>query len=201
MNVVSASDSAALSGFLDAVWSAPQEVVAEVAQILSDVRARGDSAVVDYARRFDDPYFDGSKLRVAIPMLSPARASMADEIEAALELAKERIARFHQRQRRPELAYVDEDGSRYAIQWRPLSSVAVYAPRHAPSSILMGAVPAKIAGVARVIVLSPAGPEGVAALEHAARGADRFAAERAREALALAAADGQRTRPSLGIAA
>ena len=69
MNVVSASDSTALAGFLDCVWSAPAEVVAEVAQILADVRARGDAAVVDYARRFDDPYFDGSKLRVAIPML------------------------------------------------------------------------------------------------------------------------------------
>ncbi len=161
VNVVSASDPTALSGFLDGVWSTPAEVVAEVAHILADVRARGDGAVIDYARRYDDPAFTGSKLRVAVPMLSAARASISGEIVAALELAKERIARFHQRQRRAEIAYADEDGSRYAIQWRPLSSVAVYAPRHAPSSILMGAVPAKIAGVARVIVLTPAGPEGV----------------------------------------
>jgi histidinol dehydrogenase len=162
VNVVSASDSEALAGFQDAVWRAPDETVAEVAQILADVRARGDAAVVDYARRFDDPTFDGSTLRVAIPMLSTARDTISPAVREALETAKERIARFHQRQRRPEIAYVEEDGSRYAIQWRPLSSVAVYAPRHAPSSILMGAVPAKIAGVPRVAVLTPAGPDGVA---------------------------------------
>jgi len=162
MDVVAASDPVALAGFLDTRWSAPEDVVAEVAQTIADVRALGDAAVIERARRFDDPHFDGSKLRVAIPMPAAAREAVSADVIAALELAKDRIGRFHQRQRRPDIAYVDEDGSRYEIQWRPLSSVAVYVPCHAPSSVLMGAVPAKIAGVSRVVVLSPAGPRGVA---------------------------------------
>ena len=161
MKVVAASDAAALSGLLDAGWSAAAEVVDEVAQILSDVRRRGDAAVAQYARRFDDNGFDLTKLRVPIPMLEAARLLLRPEIGAALELARERIARFHERQRQPDIAYVEEDGTRYAVQRCPLQSVAIYAPRAgAASAVLMGAVPAKIAGVPRIVVLSPPGGDG-----------------------------------------
>jgi histidinol dehydrogenase len=163
MKVVAASDATALAGLLDVGWSAPEEVVTEVAQILAGVRAHGDSAVGEYARRFDDPSFDLSRLRVPIPMLERARASISQELAAALELAKERIARFHERLRLPDIAYVEEDGTRYGVQRRPLRSVAVHAPASAvAASVLMGAVPAKIAGVARVVVLSPPQPGGAA---------------------------------------
>ncbi|HXO16866.1 MAG TPA: histidinol dehydrogenase [Candidatus Dormibacteraeota bacterium] len=156
MNVTAASDLAALAGLLDAGWSVPEPVATEVATILAQVRARGDGAVVEFGRRFDDERFDFSKLRVAIPMLDTARSLVSEKIGAALELARERISRFHQRQRQPEIAYVEEDGSRYAMQRRPLRSVAVYAQRSsAAAAVLMGAVPAKIAGVSRVVVLSP----------------------------------------------
>lgn len=162
MQVVAASDTAALAGFLDSGWNPPEETVAEVAEVLGGIRAGGDTALIEYVRRFDDPNFDASKLRVPIAMAAAARSALPKDVAQALELAKDRIARFHQRQRRPEGAYVEEDGSRYEVRRRPLSSVAIYAPRHAPSAVLMGAVPAKIAGVGRVIVLTPAGFDGVA---------------------------------------
>lgn len=156
MNVTSASDADALAGVLDASWGAPESVTIEVAATIADVRARGDAAVVEHARRFDDNAFELSKLRVPIPMLETARAQLAPEVAAALELARDRISRFHQRQRTPEVAFVEEDGSRYALQRRPLRSVAVYAHRAgAAAAVLMGAAPAKIAGVARAIVLTP----------------------------------------------
>ncbi len=169
MNVVSASDAAALEGLLDRGWSVPDPVSKAVAEILARVRANGDAAVVECARAFDDARFDLSKLRVPIPMLKGARALVPDEIGAALELARERIARFHERQRQTDVNYVEEDGTRYAVRRRALRSVAVYAPRNgASAAILMGAAPAKIAGIPRVVVLTPADESGPA-------GAVRFA--------------------------
>jgi histidinol dehydrogenase len=162
MNVVSASDTTALASMLDAGWSTAASVTSEVAAILANVNERGDAAVIEYTRRFDVETFDASKLRVPIPMIEHARGLIAPEIAAALELAKDRIARFHQRQRQPDIAYVEEDGSRYAIHRRPLRSVAVYAQRSgAASAVLMGAVTAKIAGVHRIVVLSPSGRDGL----------------------------------------
>jgi histidinol dehydrogenase len=162
VNVIAARDMSA-TGLLDAGWAAPQDVVSEVARVLSEVRTRGDAALVGYARRYDDEGFDLSKLRVPIPMLETARALVPKEVSAALELAKERVSRFHRRQRMPDVAYVEEDGSRYAVARTPLRSVAVYVARRGPSTaVLMGAVPARIAGVARVVVLSPPLTTGIA---------------------------------------
>lgn len=155
MKVTAASDAAALAGILDANWKVAAAVANEVAAILADVSARGDAAVVECARRFDDDGFELSRLRVPIPMVETARAQIAPEDAGALELARERIARFHRRQRAPDVAYAEEDGSRYALQRRPLRSIAVYAQGARAAAVLMGAVPAKIAGVARVIVLAP----------------------------------------------
>lgn len=161
MRVVAASDSGALADVLARGWSAPPEVTREVAAILEAVSARGDEALLDFTRRFDDAGFELSQLRVPIPMLESVRERVPAEIAAALEIQRERIARYHRRQRPPDITYAEEDGTRYALQRRPLRSVAVYAARQgAPTAITMGAIPAKIAGVARIIVLSPPLPEG-----------------------------------------
>jgi len=127
MRVVAAGDPSSLAGVLDAGWSVPAPVRAEVAGILAAVEARGDAAVLEYARRFDDTPFETS-LRVAIPMLDNVRPLVSPEIAAALDLERERLTRFHQRQRLPDISYVEEDGSRYAVARRPLRSVAVIAP-------------------------------------------------------------------------
>ena len=139
-------------------WTPSQELIASVAEILAAVRSRGDAALLEYTRRYDDPHYDFSKIRVAIPMHEGARALVPPEIADALRLAKERIARFHERQRPADLAYVDEDGTRYALRYRALESVAAYVHggrAATASAVLMTAVPAKIAGVSRTIVLSP----------------------------------------------
>jgi histidinol dehydrogenase len=162
MKVVAASDAAALSGLLDGAWTAADSVVNEVASILDNVRRRGDAAIVEYARRFDDEAFDRSKLRVPIPMADGARSLVSKEIASALDVAKERIERFHQRQRQPDVAYVEEDGTRYSFARAPLRSVAVYASQaQAAAAVLAAVVPAKIAGVSRIIVLSPPASDGV----------------------------------------
>ena len=162
MKVVAASDPAALRGLLDGAWTAPPAIVNEVAQILDGVRQRGDAAIVEYTRRFDDEAFDRSKLRVPIPMADGARALVSKEIGSALELAKERIERFHQRQREPDVTYVEEDGTRYSFARAPLRSVAAYASRaQAAAAVLTAVVPAKIAGVPRIVVLSPPASQGV----------------------------------------
>jgi len=164
VKVVRANDQGALAGVLDAGWSMPPAVVDEVASIIEDVAMRGDDALLEYTRRFDCEGFQLSDVRVAIPMLESARSLVPPEIAAALELEKERLSRFHRRQRQPDIEYVEEDGTRYALVRRPLRSIAVYAPRSgAPTSILMGAIPAKVAGVSRIAVLSPPNSTGFAA--------------------------------------
>jgi histidinol dehydrogenase len=160
-DVVSA-DNAALSGLLDAGWNPPAAIVADVTSIIEQVRTRGDEAIVEYTRRFDDGDYTAAMLRVPIRMVDGTRSLLSKEIVDALELAKDRITRFHRRQRQPDIVYAEEDGSRYALARRPLRSVAVYAHRSGPAiAVLMGAVPAKLAGVARVIVLSPPHDEGL----------------------------------------
>jgi histidinol dehydrogenase len=164
MKVIPACDQAALAGVLDVGWSMPAALVDEVAAIIADIDARGDDALLEHARRFEADAFELSDLRVPIPMLESARLLVPPEIAIALELEKERLSRFQRRQRQPDIEYVEEDGTRYALVRRPLRSVAVYASRSgAPTSILMGAVPAKIAGVSRIAVLSPPGPTGFSA--------------------------------------
>jgi histidinol dehydrogenase len=191
MKVVAASDAAALEGLLETGWDVPSKIGAEVSEIIAGVRARGDEAIVECARRFDDESFDHSKLRVPIPMLAAARALVAPDVAAALELAKDRIARFHERQRQPDIAYVEEDGTRYALRRRALPSIAAYAARNAPATaVLMGAVPAKIAGVPRVIALTPpqtGGLAGAVLFACALCGVDELYAAGGAQAIAAAA--------------
>jgi histidinol dehydrogenase len=158
MNVIAASDRVRLAALYRGGWDPSSELIAGVGTIIADVRARGDAALVDYTRRFDDPSYDRAKLRIAIPMLAQARSLVPTEIVDALALAKQRVARFHERQRHADLTYVDEDGTRYGFRYRPLESIAAYVPGGSaalPSSVIMSVVPAKIAGVGRVIVMTP----------------------------------------------
>lgn len=163
IRIVQAADSDALALLYRRGWDPPADVVRAVAQIISDVRKRGDVALMEYARRFDDPHFDISKLRVPIPMHEQSRSLVPHEIVEALALARERVEAFHSRQLREDLEYVEDDGTRYAFRSRPLESVAAYVPGGTaalPSSVLMSVVPAKLAGVSRIIVLTPPQRDG-----------------------------------------
>lgn len=161
--LVNALDRQALAGLYRGGWEPPADVLSRVSQIVSDVRKRGDAALVELTRRFDDPGYDISKLRVPIPMFEQARTLVPHEIVEGLALARERVEQFHQRQLHADVEYADDDGTRYALRYRPLDSVAAYVPGGTaalPSSVIMSVVPAKIAGVSRTIVLTPPQRDG-----------------------------------------
>ena len=155
LSVLGASDRLRLATALRKRYDATPELISAVANILNDVRKRGDQALVDYMRATHEDHFDIAKLRVPIPMGEQAREMVPPEIAGALRLAKERIAKFHERQRRADASYVDDDATRYSMRYRPIDSVAVYVPAGSSASkVLMAAIPAAIAGVTRVIVLA-----------------------------------------------
>jgi len=156
--VVRASDTAALAPLYRGGWDPPADVVDGVRAILADVRARGDAALEEYTRRFDDPNARAGGFRVPIPMLDQARKLVPPAVAAAIELARERVASFHRRQLQDDIRYEESDGTVYTFARVPLGAIAAYVPGGSaplPSSVVMTVVPAKIAGVARAIVLTP----------------------------------------------
>jgi histidinol dehydrogenase len=163
MIFVDASDRAALEPLYAGGWDPPREIRTAVAAILDDVRVRGDAALVDYTRRFDDPACSPERLRVAIPSRKHARALVPERIAAGLEIARERIEEFHARQKPVDVSYHTLDGTLCQLLHRPLSSIGAYVPGGTatlPSSVLMTVVPAKVAGVGRVVVTTPPARDG-----------------------------------------
>jgi histidinol dehydrogenase len=133
-----------------------------VARILADVRKRGDAAVVAYTNRFDRVRLTAGRLRVTPREIAAALKACDRATVRALELAASRIAAFHARQWPKDEIWKDAAGLLLGWRWTPLDSVGLYVPggRAAyPSSVLMNAVPAKVAGVGRLVVTVPA-PDG-----------------------------------------
>ena len=156
--IVQARDEHALRRLYASGWHPDSDVVKTVADILGDVRSRGDDALVEYARKFDLADFAARNLRIELPSLSDAAMLVPNDIAAGLTLARDRVLSFHERQRVPDFEYDESDGTRYAMLVRPLESVGAYVPggtASLPSSVIMTAVPAKLAGVGRVVVASP----------------------------------------------
>jgi len=139
------------------------DVDAAVAAILADVRGRGDAAVLEQTSRLDRLELTHATLRVPAGEIAAAASACAPETIAALKLAAERIASYHQRQMPQDLDYTDAAGVRLGARWKPLAAVGIYVPGGTasyPSTVLMNAVPAKVAGVPRVAMAVPA-PDGV----------------------------------------
>lgn len=160
--------SAADSGFGDAFASyisqgrdTAADVTGVVSDIIADVRARGDAAVVDYTRKFDRLDVSGG-LRIDPDLIAAAReACDADQI-AALEFAAARIRAFHARQMPEGFSFTDAEGVRLGARWTPVSAAGIYVPGGTaayPSSVLMNAVPANVAGVSRIVMVVPT-PDG-----------------------------------------
>lgn len=127
-----------------------------VARIIDDVRARGDAAVLDYSRRIDGAELPA--LRVPAERIAEAWRAIRPELREALELAAARIEAFHRRQPRNSWLDWDEDGGALGQIVRPLARVGIYAPNGSapyPSSLLMAAIPARVAGVEQVVVATP----------------------------------------------
>jgi len=135
-----------------------EDVTATVAAILADVRARGDEALAEYTARFDRVDLSRTAMAIGPDEVAAARAAVPAEAIEALAFARDRIAAFHERQKPQDERFTDETGAVLGWRWTPLSSVGLYVPggRAAyPSSVLMNAVPAKVAGVARIAMVVP----------------------------------------------
>ena len=147
-----------------------------VRQIIADVRKRGDAAVLAYARRFDHVKA-GSVAQLEVPRskLREALNGLPRKTAAALRAAAVRIRRFHERQRSRSWNYSEADGTQLGQIVTPLDRVGVYVPGGKaayPSSVLMNAIPAKVAGVREVVMVSP-NPDPMVLAAAAIAGVDR----------------------------
>jgi histidinol dehydrogenase len=135
------------------------QVDAAVASILADVKTRGDAAVLEYTARFDGVKADTlAALEIPASELQAALARIPAARRAALEAAAARVRDYHQRQRAESWRYTDSDGNELGQQITALDRAGLYVPGGKaayPSSVIMNAVPAKVAGVAEVIMVVP----------------------------------------------
>ena len=153
---------AAFAGLLAAKRETDADVDDAVAAIIDDVRQRGDAALVDYTNCFDRVTLAPAELRLSPQEIADTAAKASAETVAALKLAAERIDSFHRRQLPQSIDYIDATGVRLGMEWRPLASAGLYVPGGTaayPSSVLMNAIPAKVAGVERLVMVVPA-PDG-----------------------------------------
>jgi histidinol dehydrogenase len=134
------------------------DVDATVAAILADVRARGDTALIDLTRRFDRLDLSPATLAFTEAEIDAEVARVSPEDRAALDLAAERIRAYHERQRPADARWVDAAGASLGWRWTPVASAGLYVPgglASYPSSVLMNAIPAKVAGVERLVIACP----------------------------------------------
>jgi histidinol dehydrogenase len=134
-----------------------------VAAIITDVRARGDAAVLDLTARFDKLALTPETMAFTKAEIEAEIAKVAPEDRAALELAADRIRAYHARQLPQDALWQDATGATLGWRWTPVSAAGLYVPgglASYPSSVLMNAIPAKVAGVKRLVVTCPT-PGGV----------------------------------------
>jgi histidinol dehydrogenase len=153
---------AAFTALLARAVTAP-EISETVREIIARVRRDGDAAVVDLTNRFDRVQLGVADLQISAAEIAEAAAGIPAELRAALALAARRIEAFHRAQLPADLQMTDEVGATMGLRWGPLDSVGIYIPggkASYPSSVLMNAIPARVAGVGRIAMCVPA-PDGV----------------------------------------
>ncbi len=139
------------------------DVDAVVADIIAEVRARGDAAVIELTERFDRLRLTPETMAFTADEIAEAIAQVPASERAALELAAERIRAYHIRQRPEDARWTDPDGAELGWRWGPVSAAGLYVPgglASYPSSVLMNAIPAQVAGVRRLTICAPT-PDGV----------------------------------------
>ena len=154
----------AFAAIVDARRDSDGDVAADVAAIIADVRARGDAAVADLTARFDRVDLDAVGWEIPLTEMDAALAGLDLDLRAALDLAAARIRAFHERQRPMGNDATDAAGVRTGVRWSAIEAAGLYVPggRAAyPSSVLMNAIPAVVAGVERLVMVTPT-PGGVA---------------------------------------
>jgi histidinol dehydrogenase len=153
---------AAFSAFLAMKREVAADVVEASRRIVDDVAGRGDAALIEATKKFDRLDLDASRLRVSADEIEQAVKACDRETIAALELARERIESFHRRQLPKDERFTDALGVELGWRWSAIESVGLYVPGGTaayPSSVLMNAVPAMVAGVGRVVMVVPS-PDG-----------------------------------------
>ncbi len=140
-----------------------EDVDETVAAILKKVRVTGDKALLEYTERFDEIKIDATQLQISPEEISVALDQVDPDEMKSLQFAAERIEMFHRRQLPDDFSYTDDVGIKLGLRWRPIETAGLYVPGGSaayPSSLLMNAIPARIAGVKRVVVTVPT-PKGV----------------------------------------
>jgi histidinol dehydrogenase len=150
------------AAFLATKREAAQDVEDAVKAIIADVVARGDAALIELSKKFDRVDLAKVGLRVAPGEIAAATAACEPAALAALKLARERIEAYHRRQLPKDERFIDPLGVELGYRWTAIAAAGLYVPGGTaayPSSVLMNAVPAKVAGVDRLVMVVPA-PDG-----------------------------------------
>jgi len=149
--------------FLGAKREAAQDVEAAARAIIADVQARGDAALVELTNKFDRVSLDAKSLRVTPGEIEAAAKQCEPQARDALALARDRIEAYHRKQLPKDERFTDALGVELGYRWTAVAAAGLYVPGGTaayPSSVLMNAVPAKVAGVPRLVMVVPA-PDGV----------------------------------------
>jgi histidinol dehydrogenase len=151
---------AAFTAFVDERRDTPDEVDAIVRDILAAVKTEGLTAVLRLARQFDGVELDETTIRVSEAEIEAGAAACPAEVRHAIAFAAKRIRAYHERQRPADQRFTDEAGVELGWRWTAIEAVGIYVPggRAAyPSTVLMNAVPAAVAGVGRIAMVTPPG--------------------------------------------
>ncbi len=154
-------DALSPEAFLNRDIQAEEDVSAAVDTVIAEVRRNGDAALRDFTRRFDGAELD--MLRVTEAEFDDAKRSVSRYFQETLEEAAENIRRFHERQRHNDFIIADCPGIVMGQRWMPVEKVGVCVPRSPeafPSTVLMNVIPAKIAGVGEIVVVTPPDRDG-----------------------------------------
>src|SRR5579872_4533032 len=158
LNASDATFAADFEKLLSARREEEQDVALAVRGIIADVRARGDTALVELTNRFDRAAVTRQTLKLSAGEIEAALTKVSKEQMAAIETAAWRIEAYHRRQIPADERFTDDTGALLGWRWTSLDSVGLYVPGGTaayPSSVLMNAVPARVAGVKRIVMVTP----------------------------------------------
>ncbi len=163
IRIINESDTELLNSVLKGRTAYQAEIASRVASIMEEVRESGDDALCGFTRRFDRANLTPEQLRVTSEEIDQAYGEVDQEVLASLKLARQRIEAYHQRQLNRSWFKPETDGTLLGQLITPLDRVGIYVPggtASSPSSVLMNAVPAKVAGVPRVAMVTPPMADG-----------------------------------------
>lgn len=158
LNSADSEFEAAFNGLLNAKRETSQEVGEVVRGIVEDVRTRGDEAVLELTKKFDGVSATPQTLRFSDAEISTAALAVSADVRDALQFAHDRIRAHHEKQKPQDHIYQDAAGVTLGARWTAIESVGIYVPgglASYPSSVLMNAIPAKVAGVQRIAMVVP----------------------------------------------